>query len=102
LADGGVLGFICADRWMKNRYGGPLRRMVAANYHLKAYIDMVDTPPAFLTDVMAYPAITVISKANSGATRIARRPAISRPELRILARDLTSSKIPPESKVKAG
>jgi Eco57I restriction-modification methylase len=99
LADGGNLGFICADRWMKNRYGGPLRRMVAANYHLKAYIDMVDTP-AFLTDVMAYPAITVISKANSGATRIARRPAISRPELWTLARDLTSSKIPPESKVK--
>lgn len=99
LADGGNLGFICADRWMKNRYGGPLRRMVAANYHLKAYIDMVDTP-AFLTDVMAYPAITVIAKAKSGATRTARRPAISRPELQVLARDLTSQTLPPESKVK--
>lgn len=99
LEEGGVLGFICADRWMKNRYGGPLRRMVATDYHLKAYIDMVDTP-AFLTDVMAYPAITVISKSNSGATRIARRPAISRPELQILARELTSSTLPPESRVK--
>jgi len=99
LADGGNLGFICADRWMKNRYGGPLRRMVAANYHLKAYIDMVDTP-AFLTDVMAYPAITVIAKAKSGVTRTARRPAISRPELQVLARDLTSQTLPPESKVK--
>jgi type I restriction-modification system DNA methylase subunit len=29
LAPDGRLGFICADRWMKNRYGGPLRRMVA-------------------------------------------------------------------------
>jgi len=27
LAPGGALGFICADRWMKNRYGGPLRRL---------------------------------------------------------------------------
>ena len=25
-ATGGSLGFICADRWIKNRYGGPLRR----------------------------------------------------------------------------
>jgi len=30
---------------MKNRYGGPLRRMVAERFHLKYYIDMVDTPP---------------------------------------------------------
>ena len=29
LATGGQLSFICADRWMKNRYGGPLRAMVA-------------------------------------------------------------------------
>jgi len=26
LAPGGALGFICADRWMKNRYGAPLRK----------------------------------------------------------------------------
>ena len=26
------LGFICADRWMKNRYGGPLRALVARNF----------------------------------------------------------------------
>ena len=32
LAPGGQLGFICADRWMKNRYGGPLRRFVAAKF----------------------------------------------------------------------
>lgn len=31
LGRGGTLGFICADRWMKNRYGGPLRaRCLAA------------------------------------------------------------------------
>src|SRR5690606_7332337 len=29
LAPGGRLGFICTDRWTKNKYGGPLRAMVA-------------------------------------------------------------------------
>ncbi len=29
LCKGGSLGFICADRWMKNRYGGPLRKLVS-------------------------------------------------------------------------
>jgi hypothetical protein len=35
LAPGGRLGFICADRWFKNRYGGPLRRLVADKFHLR-------------------------------------------------------------------
>lgn len=33
LAEGGTLGFICADRWMKNRYGGPLRNFVSKKFH---------------------------------------------------------------------
>lgn len=82
LKSGGQLGFICADRWMKNRYGGPLRKLVAQNFHLKCYVDMVDTQ-AFHSDVIAYPAITVIARQPAGATRIARRPAI---EARVLAR----------------
>ena len=73
LAKGGTLGFICADRWMKNRYGGPLRSLVADQFHLKIYVDMVDTP-AFHSDVIAYPAIIIISLETPGATRIAHRP----------------------------
>ncbi len=84
LGAGGTLGFICADRWMKNRYGGPLRRMVASGYHLKIYVDMVDTP-AFHSDVAAYPAITVITRDKAGPTRIAHRPEISKADLRVLA-----------------
>ncbi|WP_419641953.1 Eco57I restriction-modification methylase domain-containing protein, partial [Thiolapillus sp.] len=61
LAKGGTLGFICSDRWMKNKYGGPLRAMVSNGYHLKAYVDMVDTD-AFHSEVVAYPAITIISR----------------------------------------
>lgn len=100
LAEGGSLGLICADRWMKNRYGGPLRRLVADQYHLKCYIDMVDTA-AFHSEVIAYPAITVITREKPGPTRIARRPEISRPALAALARDLSDSGRPdPHGQVK--
>ena len=87
LSQGGRLGFICADRWMKNRYGGPLRRMVADGFHLRAYVDMVDTP-AFHSNVIAYPAVTIIGREAAGPTRIARRPEISASALSKLARDL--------------
>ena len=96
LVTGGHLGFICADRWMKNRYGGPLRRLVADQFHLKIYVDMVDTP-AFHSDVIAYPAITIISRENSCATRIAHRPAIDRGTLAILADALRARNLPKEA-----
>ncbi|MGY4831216.1 Eco57I restriction-modification methylase domain-containing protein [Sphaerotilaceae bacterium SBD11-9] len=87
LSEGGKLSFICADRWMKNRYGGPLRSLIARSYHLKAYVDMVDTP-AFHSDVIAYPAITVIEKAPPGPTLVANRPEIDAKYLSALARAL--------------
>ncbi len=92
----GCLGFICADRWMKNRYGGPLRRLVAKKFHLKIYVDMVDTP-AFHSDVIAYPAITIISREPSGATRIAHRPAIDRALLATLADTLRVMPLPKDA-----
>ena len=67
LQKGGTLGFICSDRWIKNRYGGPLRQMIAEHYHFKIYVDMFGTQ-AFLTDVTAYPAITVIVNEKPGQT----------------------------------
>jgi hypothetical protein len=84
LQPGGRLGFICADRWMKNRYGGPLRGLVSSRYHFAAYVDMVDTP-AFHSEVMAYPAITVIAAEPAGPTRVAHRPALDRDTLRRIA-----------------
>ena len=89
----GCLGFICADRWMKNRYGGPLRSLVAKKFHLKIYVDMVDTP-AFHSDVVAYPAITIISREPPGATRIAHRPAIDQASLVTLADTLRATVLP--------
>lgn len=92
LREGGELGFICADRWMKNRYGGPLRRFVADGFRLKFYVDMVDTP-AFHSDVIAYPAITVISREAASSTRVARRPIVDAETLTALARDLCSKRL---------
>ena len=71
LADDGRLAFICADRWQKNRYGGPLRAMVAGGFHLSHHVDMA-TSAAFKVEVMAYPAITVIRRGLGAATRVAR------------------------------
>lgn len=93
LSDGGTLAFICSDRWMKNRYGGPLRRLVAERYHLKVYVDMVDTP-AFQTAVTAYPAITIISRETPGPTRIAHCPAIEPATLTELAGRLRAPRQP--------
>jgi len=73
----GQLGFICSDRWMKNRYGGPLREMISRGFSLRYYVDMVGTA-AFQSEVIAYPAITVIQRGGGAAkARIAYRPEIS-------------------------
>lgn len=100
LGKDGQLGFICADRWMKNRYGGPLRAMVADGFHLRVYVDMVNTP-AFQEEVIAYPAITVIGREKSGLTRVAHRPEISSEALSTLAKVLSAKAKPaPASGVK--
>jgi hypothetical protein len=87
LADGGQLSLICANRWTKNRYGGPLRGMVAAGFHLRAYVDMVDTR-AFDSNVIAYPAITLIERLKPGPTMVAERPDIEPSTLAKLAKSL--------------
>lgn len=93
LNTGGLLGFICADRWMKNRYGGPLRAMVHKDYHLKMVVDMVDTD-SFHSEVTAYPAITIISRNLSAPTRVAHRPNITGDALSKLSKSLRSNRSP--------
>lgn len=63
----GTLGFICSDRWMKNRYGRPLRQLINEKFFLKYHIDMNDVP-AFHSEVITYPAITVIQNDKPGNT----------------------------------
>lgn len=94
LRHGGTLAFICADRWTKNRYGGPLRALVSKDFHLRAYVDMVDTP-AFSSEVIAYPAITVIERAPAGPTMVADRPEIDRKGLARLSKSILKGKPDP-------
>lgn len=98
LNQGGVLGFICADRWMKNRYGGPLRELVAREHHLRYYVDMVGTQ-AFHAEVSAYPAIFVIGRERDTKTRIGHRPEVDKMVLSQLADAMTMRALPSDSLV---
>jgi hypothetical protein len=93
LAEHGSLGFICADRWLKNKYGGPLREHIGSKFHLKAYVNMINTP-AFHSEVSAYPAIIVISREKPGATRIAQAPRVNYQALSQLSVGLLSPNLP--------
>jgi adenine-specific DNA-methyltransferase len=60
LTPGGKVGFICADRWMRNQYGAALRELVASSFAVEHIWTMHDVD-AFEEQVSAYPAITVIA-----------------------------------------
>jgi hypothetical protein len=66
LNRGGQLGFICADRWMRNQYGRRLRQLVAKHFSMDLALVMHDVD-AFDDQVSAYPAITLISNKRQGA-----------------------------------
>ncbi|MFF3173214.1 Eco57I restriction-modification methylase domain-containing protein [Streptomyces sp. NPDC057900] len=65
LTPGGRLGFICADRWMRNQYGRSLRQMVRSRFSMDVALVMHDVD-AFEDQVSAYPAITIISNRTQG------------------------------------
>lgn len=69
LAPDGVLGFICANRWIKNKYGGPLRALIDGGYNVDMYVDLHGAD-AFHSQVDAYPAITVIRRSPSTETAV--------------------------------
>ena len=60
--------------------------MAAESFRLQVHVDMANAP-AFLEDVIAYPAITAIGREKHGKARIARRPEITAEALRNLARE---------------
>lgn len=65
LVPEGGLGFICADRWMRNKYGSALRRLIEERYAMDACIVLHDVD-AFEDSVAAYPAITVMRAGRQG------------------------------------
>lgn len=82
----GSLSFICANRWMKNKFGGPLREKIANGFNLKYFIDLEEAD-AFHSEVIAYPAITVIEKCKEGKTVVSVK---SRSDVSKLARVMST------------
>ena len=59
LAEDGTLCFICADRWLQNRYGSRLREFVSKSFSLDVLVRMHEVD-AFQDEVSAYPAVSLI------------------------------------------
>ena len=70
LSERGALAFICANRFAKNLYGRGLRELIARQFHVRYYINLEHTQP-FVTEVSAYPCITVIDRDRGQPTRAA-------------------------------
>ncbi len=69
LCPEGQLAFICADRWMRNQYGGRLRQLISEKYAVDSVIVMHDVD-AFEDDVSAYPAITILRNGQQQKSRV--------------------------------
>lgn len=69
LAPDGRLAFICADRWMRNQYGGRLRSLVVDSYAVDSLVVLHDVD-VFEDPVAAYPAIAVLREGTQGPVRI--------------------------------
>ncbi len=69
LASTGYLSFICADRWIVNKYGAPLRQMLTDAFKVECYIDLHKASP-FESDVIAYPSIFAIRPGVGGGVHV--------------------------------
>ncbi len=65
LRENGKLSFVCADRWTLNKYGAPLRKLIADQYAVTTYIDLHHASP-FESEVIAYPSIFCFARATQG------------------------------------
>ena len=70
LSSAGCLAFICANRFAKNLYGRGLRQLIARDFHVRYYLNLEHTQP-FVTDVSAYPCITVLDRLRDEPTHAA-------------------------------
>jgi adenine-specific DNA-methyltransferase len=83
----GTLSFICADRWILNKYGTPLRRKLAENFRTHVYIDLHRASP-FESEVIAYPSIFAISPGKTERVMVASMASASPEECLSIQRHL--------------
>lgn len=70
LKPGGALGFICADRWMRNQYGADLRELITQAFAVDTVLALHDVD-AFEDEVSAYPAVVVVRNQDQGEVLVA-------------------------------
>ena len=88
LSERGVLSFICADRWSLNKYGAPLRALLAERYRVYCYIDLHRASP-FESDVIAYPSIFAAGRGQTTQVTVAKLETATADECASLARQLS-------------
>jgi hypothetical protein len=93
----GTLSFICADRWILNRYGAPLRKKLSERFKVHTYVDLHRASP-FESDVIAYPSIFSISPGQTESVVVASMTNATPEECQALQRQLSQ----PKSGVPAG
>ena len=74
LRPGGVVAFICADRWMRNQYGRGLRGLISEQFAVELIFPTHDID-AFESDVSAYPAIVTLRRGPQGPVILAEADA---------------------------
>lgn len=90
LSARGVLSLICADRWVRNRYGAPLRALVSEHFRVQCYIDLHQASP-FESEVIAYPSIFAIARGRSDRVVVAKLERASAAECEDLAARLRAA-----------
>lgn len=70
LEPDGRMAFICADRWMRNRYGAAIRGKIEADFAVEACVVLHDVD-AFEEQVAAYPAVVSVRAGAQGSALIA-------------------------------
>ena len=92
----GVLSFVCADRWILNRYGSSLRRIISERFNVRCYIDLHQASP-FESEVIAYPSIFSIGGGTPGPVKVSRLQTASPHECASLSAVLHGKKNGPVS-----
>lgn len=92
----GTLSFICADRWILNRYGAPLRAKLAGGFQIKTYIDLHTASP-FDSEVIAYPSIFVISPGKTKSVNVFALKTAAPKECELVAKALKGKPIDSET-----
>lgn len=89
LSSKGILSFICADRWIVNKYGAPLREMLTESFRVACYVDLHSASP-FESEVIAYPSIFSVTPGNGGAVQVCTLSTASREECEAVLPALSS------------